>query len=60
MPNFAPVNILVVEHLSKSFGERILFEDISFGLSHGSKVALVARNGAGKSTLLSILTGEDT
>ncbi|MFN4881863.1 MAG: ABC-F family ATP-binding cassette domain-containing protein [Bacteroidota bacterium] len=60
MPNFAPVNILVVEHLSKSFGERILFEDISFGLSHGSKVALVARNGAGKSTLLSILAGEDT
>lgn len=60
MPNFASVNILVVEHLSKSFGERILFEDISFGLSHGSKVALVARNGAGKSTLLSILAGEDT
>ncbi|MBU6204080.1 MAG: ATP-binding cassette domain-containing protein [Bacteroidetes bacterium] len=54
------MNILVVEHLSKSFGERILFEDISFGLSHGSKVALVARNGAGKSTLLSILAGEDT
>lgn len=54
------MNILVVEHLTKTFGERVLFEDISFGLSHGSKVGLVAKNGAGKSTLLSILAGEDT
>ncbi len=59
MPIFARVNVLLVEHLTKTFGERVLFEDISFGLSHGSKVGLVAKNGAGKSTLLSILAGID-
>lgn len=54
------MNILSIENLTKSFGERVLFENISLGISLGSKVALVAKNGAGKSTLLSILAGEDT
>lgn len=48
---------LDVQHLTKSFGAHILFEDISFSVAEGQKVGLVARNGTGKSTLLSILTG---
>lgn len=53
------MNILVVENLTKTYGERVLFENISFGLEQGKKVALVARNGAGKSSLLKILSGQD-
>lgn len=54
------MNYLSVENIAKSFGERKLFADISFGLSKGDKVALVARNGAGKTTLMNILAGRDT
>ena len=50
--------LLTVENLSKSYGEKSLFEDISFGINQGQKTALIARNGTGKSTLLSILMGE--
>ncbi len=45
-------NILSVENLGKRYGERLLFEGITFGLSQGQKTALVARNGSGKTTLL--------
>ncbi len=45
-------NVLSVENLTKRFGERLLFQDITFGLGAGQKTALVARNGAGKSTLM--------
>jgi len=51
------VNYLQAEHLSKSYGEKILFEDISFGIEKGQKLALIARNGTGKSTLMRILVG---
>ncbi|MCQ2345993.1 MAG: ABC-F family ATP-binding cassette domain-containing protein [Paludibacteraceae bacterium] len=47
---------LQVEGLSKSFGDRTLFRDISFGIAQGQRVALIARNGSGKTTLLNILT----
>lgn len=57
---FAAVNYLSVENVSKSFGIKVLFEGLTFGISQGQKVALVARNGTGKSTLLNILTGKDT
>ncbi len=50
--------ILTVENLSKSYGEKELFSNISFGINAGQKTALIARNGTGKSTLLSILMGE--
>ena len=50
---------LDVQHLTKSFGAHVLFEDISFSVAEGQKVGLVARNGTGKSTLLSILTGAE-
>ncbi len=53
------MNILSVEQLKKSFGERILFEDLTFGLAEREKVALVARNGTGKTSLLRILSGEE-
>ena len=51
------MNYLSVESLTKSFGERRLFEKISFGIDQGQKVALVGINGAGKSTLMKIIMG---
>lgn len=50
---------LQVEKLTKSFGDLLLFEDISFGIAQGQRVALIAQNGKGKSTLLSILSGDE-
>ena len=50
---------LDVQNLTKSFGALLLFENISFSVSEGQKIGLVARNGMGKSTLLSILTGKE-
>lgn len=50
--------LLTVENLTKSYGDKLLFEDISFGINAGQKVALIARNGYGKSSLLDILTGK--
>jgi ATP-binding cassette subfamily F protein uup len=49
-----------VERLSKSYGIKPLFRDITFHIEEGDKIALVARNGSGKSTLLKILSGKDT
>jgi ABC transport system ATP-binding/permease protein len=48
------------EEISKSFGVKPLFEKISFHISEGDKIALVAKNGSGKSTLLKILSGRET
>ena len=53
------ISYLQVDELTKSFGNRILFEDISFGLAEGQRVGLIAKNGSGKSTLLSILSGKE-
>ena len=50
---------LEVQHLTKSFGSLLLFEDISFSIAEGQKVGLIAKNGTGKSTLLSLLVGKD-
>ncbi len=54
------MNYLSVENISKRFGEKLLFSDVTFGIDKGDKVALVARNGAGKSTLLGLLSHYDT
>jgi ATP-binding cassette subfamily F protein uup len=54
------VNYLSVENISKSYGERILFEDISFGINKDQKVAFVAKNGSGKTSILNIIAGLDT
>jgi ABC transport system ATP-binding/permease protein len=51
------MNILTVENLTKSYGEKLLFEDLTFGISAGQKIALIARNGTGKSSLIKIITG---
>ena len=48
----AEQNVLSVERLSKRHGERQLFEDLTFGIGKGQRVALVARNGTGKNTLM--------
>lgn len=48
-----------VQNLSKSFGTHVLFENISFSISEGQHVGLIAKNGTGKTTLLSILTGKE-
>lgn len=53
------MNYLSVENLSKNYGERILFEGLTFGLSQGDKMALIANNGTGKSSLLKIIAGDD-
>ncbi len=53
------MNYLLIENLSKSYGEKELFSNITFGIDEGSKVALIARNGAGKSSLLNIIAGKD-
>jgi ATP-binding cassette subfamily F protein uup len=49
------MNYLSVENLTKSFGDRILFSDLTFGIDQGQKVAIVAKNGSGKTTLLRCL-----
>jgi ATP-binding cassette subfamily F protein uup len=54
------MNYLSVENLTKSFGVRVIFEDLTFGIDKGDKVAIVAKNGEGKSTLLKILCGDGT
>ncbi len=55
-----PTPLLDVQSVSKRFGERILFEDISFSIAERQRVGLIAQNGTGKSTLLSMLTGEES
>jgi ATP-binding cassette subfamily F protein uup len=51
------VNYLSVENISKSFGERTLFKDISFGINKDQKIAFIAKNGSGKTTIMSIING---
>lgn len=53
-------NYVTVEGLTKTYGEKTLFRDLSFGINKGQKTALVAANGSGKSTLMKILAGKET
>lgn len=52
--------LLDIQNVSKKFGERVLFEDISFSIGEGQRVGLIAQNGTGKTTLLSMLTGDES
>ncbi len=53
------MNYLSVENISKSFGERTLFENISFGINKDQKIAFIAKNGSGKTCIMKIINGED-
>ena len=53
------ISFLQVNKLTKSFGALILFEDITFGVSQGQKIGLIAKNGTGKTTLLNIIVGKE-
>ena len=53
------MNLLSVENIAKSYGELVLFEDISFGVNKDQKIALIAKNGDGKTSILNILSGKD-
>lgn len=54
------MNYLSIENIAKSFGIKVLFEEVTFGIDKGDKIALVAKNGTGKSTLLKIICGLET
>ena len=54
------MNYLSVENISKSYGERVLFQDISFGINKDQKIAFVAKNGTGKTSILNIIAGLDS
>ena len=54
------MNYLTVENISKSYGERTLFQELSFGINKDQKIAFVAKNGSGKTSILNIVAGEDT
>lgn len=53
------ISCLQIENLTKSFGDLVLFQDMSFGISEGQRIGLIAKNGTGKSTLLNILAGKE-
>lgn len=54
------MNYLSVENISKSYGDRSLFENLSFGINKDQKIAFIAKNGSGKTTILNIIAGKDT
>ncbi len=54
-----PINYIQAREISKAYGEKVLFSQISMSISQGQKVALIARNGTGKTTLMNILAGKD-
>ncbi len=54
------MNLLTVENISKSYGELVLFSNISFGINKDQKIALIAKNGSGKTSILNIISGKDS
>ena len=53
------MNIINIEHISKIYGEKVIYEDASFGVQQGDKIGIVGINGTGKSTLLRMIAGEE-
>ena len=51
--------LLQIDRLTKSYGDRLLFADVTFGINEGDKIGIVAKNGTGKTTLLSIIAGRE-
>ncbi len=54
------MNILNIEHISKTFGDKTIFDDVSLGVHQGDKIGVLGVNGTGKSTLLKIIAGQET
>ena len=54
------MNIINIEHISKIYGEKTIFDDASFGIQEGDKIGIIGINGTGKSTLLKMISGEET
>jgi ATP-binding cassette subfamily F protein uup len=54
------MNLLTVENIAKSYGEHVLFQNLSFGVNKDQKIALIAKNGDGKTSILNILSGKDS
>lgn len=54
------ISFLQIEKLTKSYGDRILFADVTFGVNQGDKIGIIAKNGTGKTTLLRIIAGEES
>jgi ATP-binding cassette subfamily F protein uup len=53
------MNIMTVEHLTKTYGEKVLFQDASFGMDENNKIGVIGVNGTGKSTFLRVIAGLD-
>ena len=53
------MNYLTAENLSKNYGEKVLFDDLTFHINEGEKIALIAKNGTGKSSMIRVLVGEE-
>ena len=51
------MNILNIEHISKIYGDKVIFDDVSYGMSQGEKIGIIGINGTGKTTLLRMLAG---
>ena len=51
------MNVLNLEHISKTYGEKVIFDDISCGIHQGDKIGIIGINGTGKTTFLRILAG---
>ena len=51
------MNLITVENIKKTYSEKVLLNDVSFGINDGDKIGLIGLNGSGKSTLLKIITG---
>ena len=53
------MNLINIEHISKIYGEKVIFDDASFGVQQGDKIGIVGINGTGKSTFLKVVAGEE-
>ena len=53
-------SFLQIENLTKSYGDRLLFADVTFGINEGDKIGLIAKNGMGKTTLLRCIAGQES
>ena len=54
------ISYLQIENLAKSYGDRLLFHSVTFGVNQGDKIGLIAKNGTGKTTLLNLIAGKES